>query len=325
MVKTVTKPIVLSLALTFIQAQGAAPSNLPWPVDGKGVEDTTFFFGVDDSVNMPNHVRDNRTNCRNGRYVPHVGVDIAVNPGTPVKAIGDGEAFLASDPNWGKAVAIKHSGWTSIYWHITPKVSKKQRVKAGEVIGTVTSTTNMNDINHLHLGIASSSDGDYVKGYLGCGLKDYRPYTNPFYHLRYSSHIILDDAGNVSYHPAAWIESRQKDFYYGSGYRAIDITKHKNAAARFKSGKFVSAHRYNIYVRLTPGNDYTSEAIYTLSKNGKFVESIKMSQQSGIKRGQNRILFSNVTVKAGDSIDILVKNNGYGRYMAVDAFILVDK
>ena len=50
-----------------------------------------------------------------------------------------------------------------------------------------------------------------------------------------------------------------------------------------------------------------------------------MSQQSGIKRGQNRILFSNVTVKAGDSIDILVKNNGYGRYMAVDAFILVDK
>lgn len=308
------------------------PKNLPWPIDGKKVNDTTFFFGVDDSVLTP----EGSLKCNNGRFRYHLGVDIKANVGTPVKAIADGEVYTAKQTGWGEAIIISHGNWGSNYWHIKPTVSAGQTVIKGQTIGTVISTENMNDVNHLHLGIYDGG-GKNPKGYsngfkAGCANVDEvdKVFKNPYHYLVNSKHFILDDAGNKSTH-RTWNVSTSPDFYYGSGYRYADLKKEPDAAIRLKSGDFQSDYRYDVYLRLTPSSEYTSNAYYELniygSDKSRPLKTVKTSyNQRATIRGDNHLLFSNIDIKRGQSVDIVVKNNGgTGEKLAVDAFIFVAK
>lgn len=97
-------------------------------------------------------------------YRPHVGVDLAANYGTPVKAIADGRVETAG---WcgelGNCIRIEHdNGTTSIYGHLS-KISRTVRTgsyaKIGEVIGLVGST-GLSTGPHLHF--ALEKRGAYV-------------------------------------------------------------------------------------------------------------------------------------------------------------------
>lgn len=228
----------------------------------------------------------------------------------------------------GESLVIKHNGWSSNYWHLKP-AKKQGDVKKGDIIGYVTSTTHMNDVNHLHLGIYSNTSAIY-RGYNDCGIKSTGVFKNPLNYLVNSKHFILDDAGNKSTH-RTWRESIAPDFYYGSGYSYADLKKEPDAAIRLKSGDFQSDYRYDVYLRLTSSNEYTSNAYYELniygSDKSRPLKTVKTSyNQRATIRGDNHLLFSNIYIKRGQSVDIVVKNNGgTGEKLAVDAFIFVAK
>jgi murein DD-endopeptidase MepM/ murein hydrolase activator NlpD len=97
-------------------------------------------------------------------YRPHVGVDLAADYGTPVKAVADGRVQQAG---WagelGNSVRIDHEhGMTSIYGHmqrISPEVHQGSYVHMGQVIGWVGST-GLSTGPHLHF--ALEKQGSYV-------------------------------------------------------------------------------------------------------------------------------------------------------------------
>lgn len=86
------------------------------------------------------------------RVKPHRGIDYAAPRGTPVFAAGDGVVTQSSYSKYnGNHVFIKHpNGIVTKYLHFTKrKVKKGQRVKQGQVIGTVGST-GLASGAHLH-------------------------------------------------------------------------------------------------------------------------------------------------------------------------------
>jgi len=97
-------------------------------------------------------------------YRPHVGVDLAAEYGTPVKAVADGRVAQAG---WagelGNSVRIDHEhAMTSIYGHmarISPEVRQGSYVHMGQVIGWVGST-GLSTGPHLHF--ALEKQGAYV-------------------------------------------------------------------------------------------------------------------------------------------------------------------
>ena len=97
-------------------------------------------------------------------YRPHVGVDLAATPGTPVKSIADGKVLTAG---WcgelGNCVRIQHrNDIISIYGHLSrlsPAARVGRYVGMGEVIGYVGST-GLSTGPHLHFGMEKS--GRYV-------------------------------------------------------------------------------------------------------------------------------------------------------------------
>ena len=115
---------------------GSAPKQvrlyrgkLLWPVRGTVVSK----FGV-----------------RNRRM--HDGIDISVAEGTPVAAAGSGTvSFCGSIRGYGKVVIISHAGGLcTVYAHLKSfRVSKGQRVKAGQIIGYVGRSGNATG-PHLH-------------------------------------------------------------------------------------------------------------------------------------------------------------------------------
>ena len=96
---------------------------------------------------------------RDGGRRTHRGIDIFARKGTPVVAISDGIITLRDNtPIGGKTLWLKSSahGWTAYYAHLDQHLVKEgQRVKKGQVIGTVGKTGNArNTPPHLHFGIA---------------------------------------------------------------------------------------------------------------------------------------------------------------------------
>lgn len=88
----------------------------------------------------------------NGNRRYHAGIDIAEPGGTPVKATNSGIVRLEDHlPAQGKVVIIDHGlNISSSYLHLNElKVTEGQKVKAGEVIGTV-GMTGYSTGNHLH-------------------------------------------------------------------------------------------------------------------------------------------------------------------------------
>lgn len=106
-----------------------------WPLDGT----ISTPFGATRYVNnrLQNH---------------HSGIDIAAPRGTVVKAAASGTVKLAAELlETGNTIIIDH-GWniSSSYSHLSDiKVSTKQKVKKGDIIGTV-GTTGFSTGPHLH-------------------------------------------------------------------------------------------------------------------------------------------------------------------------------
>jgi murein DD-endopeptidase MepM/ murein hydrolase activator NlpD len=106
-----------------------------WPVDGR----ITSSFG-------------RREHPRSGEAQFHSGVDIAADPGRPVRATADG---IVSFSDWsggsGNLVALEHGfGFSTYYAHnkmLNVKVG--QKVKRGDIIGYIGSTGNSTG-PHVH-------------------------------------------------------------------------------------------------------------------------------------------------------------------------------
>ena len=97
-------------------------------------------------------------------YRPHVGVDLAADYGTPVKAVADGKVESAGwGGELGNCVRIAHqNGMVSIYGHmekIAPNVKANDYVRVGQLIGYVGST-GLSTGPHLHF--ALEKEGAYV-------------------------------------------------------------------------------------------------------------------------------------------------------------------
>jgi murein DD-endopeptidase MepM/ murein hydrolase activator NlpD len=107
-----------------------------WPVDGGHISSP---FG-------------SRNHPKSGDYQFHSGVDIAAEPGKPVKATADG---IVSFSGWsggsGNLVALEHGfGYSTYYAHNKMLVVKVgQKVKRGDIIGYIGSTGNSTG-PHVH-------------------------------------------------------------------------------------------------------------------------------------------------------------------------------
>lgn len=78
-------------------------------------------------------------------YRPHLGVDYAAPPGTPVSAAGSGTVIFAGYKGQnGKMVKIKHKGGYETYYghlsRIPRKIKRWRKVSQGDIIGYVGST-----------------------------------------------------------------------------------------------------------------------------------------------------------------------------------------
>ncbi len=84
----------------------------------------------------------------------HMGVDIAANLGTPIRASNGGRVFLAKNLYLsGKTVVVDH-GWgvSTLYGHLDKiSVSNGELVERGQILGTV-GTTGRSTGPHLHFG-----------------------------------------------------------------------------------------------------------------------------------------------------------------------------
>lgn len=86
----------------------------------------------------------------------HTGVDLTAKKGTPIYATGDGVVEVAgksieSYSGYGVVCVVNHGyGYKTLYSHMTDvKVKKGQKVKRGELVGTVGST-GLAQCPHLH-------------------------------------------------------------------------------------------------------------------------------------------------------------------------------
>lgn len=111
---------------------------LTWPCQGEVVS----YFGW-------------RANPESQGMSLHQGIDIAAEEGTQVVAVAEGMVTsVRQSDSYGLTVEIEHSqGFSSLYAHLgTVSVMKDQKVKQGEVIGTVGKTGNAAG-PHLHFEI----------------------------------------------------------------------------------------------------------------------------------------------------------------------------
>ena len=95
---------------------------------------------------------------RDGGERKHKGIDIFAKKGTPVVAVSDGRIVKeAHTPIGGKTIWLKptNRSWTAYYAHLDKQLVKPgQRVRKGQVIGTVGNTGNARKTpSHLHFGI----------------------------------------------------------------------------------------------------------------------------------------------------------------------------
>jgi len=120
----------------------------------KSISKTLAFPVAGNRSNIEGYWGDNRDG---GRRL-HKGIDIYAHKGTPVVAISDG-VIVDKDKthNGGKTLWLKpaHQSWTAYYAHLDKQLVRSgQRVRKGQVIGTVGNTGNARHTgSHLHFGI----------------------------------------------------------------------------------------------------------------------------------------------------------------------------
>jgi len=99
---------------------------------------------------------------RDGGRRRHEGIDIFADKGTPLVAISDGVIeFVGNDELGGKTITFQPDDyeWEAYYAHLDKQyVRNGQRVKKGQLIGTVGNTGNAKTTPpHLHFGIYTES------------------------------------------------------------------------------------------------------------------------------------------------------------------------
>jgi murein DD-endopeptidase MepM/ murein hydrolase activator NlpD len=108
------------------------------------------------------YIKDKWGASRGGGIRRHKGIDIHARKGTPVVAIADG-VIVERDhtPIGGKTLWLKSDNhtWKAYYAHLDKQyVREGQRVRKGQVIGTVGNTGNARTTPpHLHFGIAQGN------------------------------------------------------------------------------------------------------------------------------------------------------------------------
>jgi murein DD-endopeptidase MepM/ murein hydrolase activator NlpD len=95
---------------------------------------------------------------RDGGARSHKGIDIFAKKGTPVVAISDGVIVdKGVSPRGGRILWLKSANhpWSAYYAHLDKwAVNEGQRVRKGQVLGTVGNTGNARTTpSHLHFGI----------------------------------------------------------------------------------------------------------------------------------------------------------------------------
>lgn len=103
-----------------------------------------------------------------GKQAFHRGIDIAVVPGTPVRAISGGVVEAAGEsPDFGQVVVIRHSnGLKSVYGHLSAlSVHPWMAVAAGDTLG-LSGNTGRSTGPHLHLEILAHGQAVNPAGYL---------------------------------------------------------------------------------------------------------------------------------------------------------------
>jgi murein DD-endopeptidase MepM/ murein hydrolase activator NlpD len=121
-----------------LHAQKSVLLSIPslWPVIGR----ITSAFG------------ETRFSPSSGGTRPHMGIDIAAPPGTPIAAAADGVVLIAGrEAAYGRLVCIDHGhGYTTMYGHLKDiQVKPGDRVHAGQTLGTVGISGNTTG-PHLH-------------------------------------------------------------------------------------------------------------------------------------------------------------------------------
>lgn len=94
-----------------------------------------------------------------GDWRTHDGIDISAKQSTPVKSIGDGIVCdITNDNMWGTCIVIDHKNQMKSYYcglNETVQVKLDSTVKAGEVIGSVGTSNQLESTlpDHLHFGM----------------------------------------------------------------------------------------------------------------------------------------------------------------------------
>lgn len=143
------KPLLL---LVFVALAAVSFSFAPAP-STKGVS-RLLVFPV---AGSRSYIKDKWGASRAGGLRKHKGIDIHARKGTPVVAICDG-VIVEKDHTTigGKTLWLKGKhAWTAYYAHLDKQYVKEgQRVRKGQVIGTVGNTGNARTTPpHLHFGV----------------------------------------------------------------------------------------------------------------------------------------------------------------------------
>ncbi|QYK50623.1 MAG: M23 family metallopeptidase [Anaerolineales bacterium] len=178
----------------------AAPTLAPFPLAGAAVQPTQpalsgfpavqapvalsvfdhfyFTFPVANAhigLYSPSQRYGARQEAGTNRREPHLGLDVGLDPGTPVRAAGDGTIVWASygqtynspyflDDPYGISIVIRHNFgyngdriWT-VYAHLTSvSVEVGQQVKQGELIG-LSGNTGLSTGPHLHFEVRTGTN-----------------------------------------------------------------------------------------------------------------------------------------------------------------------
>lgn len=106
---------------------------------------------------------------------PHIGVDIAGENGTPVRATADGIVVFAGwTNNMGYVIILQHEfGFSSLYGHNERNlVDVLQKVKKGEVIALLGDTGTISSGPHLHFEIWKNGQPQDPLRFIGESIKD---------------------------------------------------------------------------------------------------------------------------------------------------------
>lgn len=101
-----------------------------------------------------------------GVWKTHDGADIKAEKGTPVKAMNRGEVSkIWEDPLWGNCISIDHgNGLESFYYSMSAEmtVTEGDKVDAGQIIGSVGDTAQIETAEPSHLHFALKRNGQWI-------------------------------------------------------------------------------------------------------------------------------------------------------------------